>query len=53
MTSPYWLGWYGPRSRTAIFQIRLALVCAMLVCAMFSVCSPRRSVREVQPIYDL
>ena len=28
ITSPYWLGRYGPRSRSAIFQIRLALVCA-------------------------
>ena len=29
ITSPYWLGWYGPRSRSAIFQIKLALVLAV------------------------
>jgi hypothetical protein len=29
-TSPYWFGWYRPRSRSAIFQIKLAFVCAML-----------------------
>ena len=38
ITSPYWLGWYGPRSRSAIFQIRLALVCAMVRVELWATC---------------
>lgn len=35
MTSPWWWRWYGPRSRSAIFQTRLALVMAMVVVVPF------------------